>query len=132
MAIYGGFDPWLSVPIGALLWAYLGVFTGLAMLADRPRHPAVWRRRRLVTRPVTWVAMEWTRSRLFGGFPWALLGTSQARVVPIVQVASVAGVFGLSLLLVLVSSADRRGRAQPARPRHLADGPHRPPRCSSS
>jgi apolipoprotein N-acyltransferase len=55
--------------------------------------------------PFIWVAIEWVRSSIGGGFPWALLGSSQATVIPVAQVASVAGVFGLSWLVALVSSA---------------------------
>jgi len=115
MALYGGVEPWMALPIGALLWAYLGLFTGAAMLVTG------WTVRRygvvgLWSAPATWVAFEWLRSWLFGGFPWALLGTSQAHVLPVVQLASVTGVYGLSALLVVVSTAaaavilSRRGR----------------------
>lgn len=115
MALYGGFEPWMALPIGALLWAYLGLFTGAAMLVTG------WTVRRygvigLWSAPATWVSFEWLRSWLFGGFPWALLGTSQAHVLPVVQLASLTGVYGLSALLVVVSTAaaavvlSRRGR----------------------
>jgi apolipoprotein N-acyltransferase len=104
MAKYGGFAPWVAVPIGALLWAYLGLFTGAGALVTG------WTVRRrgvigLWAAPAAWVTFEWLRSWLFGGFPWTLLGTSQAHVLPVVQFASVAGVFGLSGLLVMVSTA---------------------------
>jgi apolipoprotein N-acyltransferase len=55
--------------------------------------------------PLVWVGTEWLRGWVGGGFPWALLGTSQAGVTPIIQLASVNGVFGVSLLLALVSTA---------------------------
>ena len=104
MAQYGGFSSWLALPIGALLWAYLGVFTGTAAWVTgrairRFGVIGVW------TFPVTWVAMEWARSWPYIGFPWAFLGTSQAHVLPVVQLASVTGVYGLSLIVVLVSTA---------------------------
>jgi apolipoprotein N-acyltransferase len=117
MAMYGGFQPWLSVPIGALLWCYLGLFTGLAMLVTGW---AVWRFgvAGIWSAPATWVATEWLRSWLFGGFPWALFGTSQAHVLPVVQLASVTGVYGLSGLLALVS-ASAAAVTLSRRPRHL-------------
>jgi apolipoprotein N-acyltransferase len=52
-----------------------------------------------------WVATEWLRGVVGGGFPWVLLGASQATVTPIVQIASVTGVYGLSALVALVSTA---------------------------
>src|SRR6185503_16152302 len=39
------------------------------------------------------------------GFPWVLLGYSQSSVIPIAQLASVAGVYGVSLLVAAVSAA---------------------------
>src|SRR5205823_2113146 len=55
--------------------------------------------------PACWVAFEWLRSWFLGGFPWVFLGTSQARVTPVVQFASLVGVYGLSALVALVSSS---------------------------
>ena len=52
-----------------------------------------------------WVATELGRQYVWDGFPWALLGYSQVSVLPIAQLASLTGVYGLSLLLVLASSA---------------------------
>ena len=52
--------------------------------------------RALVVAPLVWVATELGRTYLFTGFPWVLLGYSQATVLPIAQLASVLGVFGVS------------------------------------
>jgi apolipoprotein N-acyltransferase len=50
-----------------------------------------------------WVALEMIRARLMTGFPWNLLGASQYRVLPLVQISSLTGVYGLSFLLVWFS-----------------------------
>ena len=50
-----------------------------------------------------WVALEMVRARLLGGFPWDFLGVSQYRMVPLIQIASVTGVYGVSFLLVWLS-----------------------------
>ena len=50
-----------------------------------------------------WVAMEMIVVRLFGGFPWNLLGASQYRILPLTQIASVTGVYGVALLVVWTS-----------------------------
>jgi apolipoprotein N-acyltransferase len=50
-----------------------------------------------------WVAMEMVQARLLTGFPWNLLGVSQHQMLPLVQVASWAGVYGLSFLVAWFS-----------------------------
>jgi apolipoprotein N-acyltransferase len=50
-----------------------------------------------------WVALEMIRAWLFGGFPWNFLGASQYRMIPLIQIASVTGVYGVSFLVVWVS-----------------------------
>jgi apolipoprotein N-acyltransferase len=47
-----------------------------------------------------WVALEMIRARLLGGFPWNLIGGSQFQLVPLIQIASVTGVPGVSFLVV--------------------------------
>ena len=52
-----------------------------------------------------WVAWEMVLARIFGGFPWDLLGTSQYRLVPLIQIASITGVYGVSFMVAWVSLA---------------------------
>jgi apolipoprotein N-acyltransferase len=47
-----------------------------------------------------WVALEMIVARLFTGFPWNPLAASQYRMVPLIQIASITGVYGVSFLLV--------------------------------
>ena len=51
----------------------------------------------------SWVALEMILARIFGGFPWNLLGDSQYRIVPLLQFASATGVYGVSFLVVWTS-----------------------------
>lgn len=56
--------------------------------------------------PVLWVSMEYARSHAgFLGLPWALLGHSQYLNLPLIQIASITGVYGISFLIVLVNVA---------------------------
>ena len=103
MAVYGGLPTIVAVLINALLIAYLSLFpAAFALILGRlsmtigPRSLAV--------APFAWVATELGRSYLLTGFPWVLLGYSQASVLPIAQFASVCGVFGLSALVASVSA----------------------------
>lgn len=50
-----------------------------------------------------WVALEMILTRFLGGFPWNLLGVSQHRLLPLIQIASVTGVYGVSFLVVWTS-----------------------------
>ena len=50
-----------------------------------------------------WVALEMIIARLFGGFPWDLLGVSQYQLVPLIQLAAVTGVYGISFLVAWLS-----------------------------
>lgn len=50
-----------------------------------------------------WVALEMIRVRFLGGFPWNPLGASQYQLIPLIQIASVTGVYGVSFLVVWVS-----------------------------
>lgn len=45
-----------------------------------------------------WVAWEMIQARLFSGFPWNFLGASQYSMLPIIQLASFTGVYGVSFL----------------------------------
>jgi apolipoprotein N-acyltransferase len=53
----------------------------------------------LMMAPAAWVAAEYMRGNLLGGFPWIPLGNSVLRLLPLAQVASLVGVYGLSWLL---------------------------------
>ena len=48
-----------------------------------------------------WVLLEYMRSHLFTGFPWALLGYSQYLNLPIIQIADITGVWGVSFLVMM-------------------------------
>ncbi len=54
---------------------------------------------------VLWVGLEMLLARLFTGFPWNLLGVSQHRILPVIQIAAVTGVHGVSFLVVWFSVA---------------------------
>ena len=66
-----------------------------------------WSRRMVWTlsSAALWVGLEMTLTRLLGGFPWNLLGVSQYRILPLIQVASITGVYGVSFLVVWTSAS---------------------------
>jgi apolipoprotein N-acyltransferase len=52
-----------------------------------------------------WVALEWARTFVLTGFPWALIGYAQHQNVALLGLAPWAGVWGLSFATVLGSAA---------------------------
>ncbi len=103
MALYGPLPWYLSVPLLVLLSAYLSlfpaVFSGIA--ARMPLRAAPL----LVGIPGLWVFFEFLRSTLFTGFPWELLGYSQARWLHLIQISDIIGVFGVSFLILFCNIA---------------------------
>jgi apolipoprotein N-acyltransferase len=113
MAVYGGLQVWVSILINVALIAYLAVFPALFALIVRQLMLAHGRAAILAS-PLVWVASEVARG-YFSGFPWGLLGYSQIRVLPIAQLASVGGVYGVSLLVAAVSAAVVFAASAPSR-----------------
>jgi apolipoprotein N-acyltransferase len=72
--------------------------------------------------PFVWVATEYARGVLFGGFPWVPLGNTQVTVLPVAQVASLVGVYGLSGLVAFTASALTYAVVTAERQRWLAIG----------
>ncbi len=66
-------------------------------------------RRRGATLPLlaaaAWVGAEYLRVIVLGGNPWAISGYSQVGVLPLMQVADLAGVHGISFGLVATNAA---------------------------
>ena len=103
MVNYGGLPPVAAWPVHALLVAYLALFPALFALAMADLTgrfgPAG-----LLLAPAVWVTTELGRIYLFTGFPWALVGYSQVPFPAVAQVASLAGVLGVSALVLLVNA----------------------------
>jgi apolipoprotein N-acyltransferase len=97
----GGFKWFDFMLSGIYLSAYVALFGAAIALISRYTTMTP-----LATIPVVWVACEYVRSHfLFINLPWALLGHSQYLNIPIIQVATVAGVYGVSFLIVLANTA---------------------------
>ena len=105
---------WHGIPFGpAAGWlalsGYCALFSaGWVWFVNRGRSLArtdSWLRRAgwALLGAAAWVAGEMILSRLFSGFPWNLLGSSQYQMTPLIQIASVTGIYGISFLLVWVS-----------------------------
>ena len=97
-----GHLPWsVSIPVYLLLVLWLAMFYGLSTWIARLGELAGIKA--AFTLPIAWVAFDFIRSFLFSGFAWAMLGHSQFRTLPLIQIADLAGVYGITLLIVLAN-----------------------------
>ena len=101
MHVYGYLPIYQSVTILILFSLYMALYFGgfgalSVWLGQKP-----WQL--ILIAPAAWVALELIRATLFTGFPWELLGYSQYRYLWVVQAADLAGVYGLSALIVVVN-----------------------------
>ncbi len=101
---YGKMPLIASYPVMWLLAAYLGLYVGLYASAFAwlvKRMPAA----ASLGAPCLWVALELMRAHFLSGLPWMLLGYSQYQWLPIIQIADITSVYGVSFLIVLVNIA---------------------------
>ncbi|PWU05725.1 MAG: apolipoprotein N-acyltransferase [Verrucomicrobia bacterium] len=50
-----------------------------------------------------WAALEWLRGLLFTGFGWNAQGVALHHVVPLIQIADITGVYGVSFLIIMIN-----------------------------
>lgn len=86
-----------------ILILYLALYFGIFGLVVRPfvRRSTPYT---LLFIPSAWVLLEYVRSHLLTGFPWALLGYSQYLNLSVIQIADIAGAFGVSFLVMQVNA----------------------------
>ena len=96
---YGGVPLPAAALVLLLLCAYLALYSGcFAVIAQQWQpYPILW----VLGLPGAWVALELVRAHMITGFPWPNLGYSQTPVLPLIQIADLCGVYGVSWLVVL-------------------------------
>lgn len=102
---FGGTLYWLvhvTLPGMVLLVAYLAVYFGLfgAGYIFLAGSKTVWRPFGIAG---LWTLLEFIRAHFLTGFGWAGLGYSQYKNLLFIQVAELAGVYGVSFLVVLAN-----------------------------
>ncbi len=101
---YGNLN-YLIAGIATLLFvAYLALFPALVCYCYKLSAPYCTTLTQITLFSVLWCLSEVLRSSLFSGFPWLLLGTSQIDT-PLHYLFPVVGIYGVSLLTVLASTA---------------------------
>jgi apolipoprotein N-acyltransferase len=100
---------WASTPWGWAAWAGLamikaGWFGLFALLAWR-----IGQRTRGVGRvaatAAAWTLVEWLRGQGGLAMPWSLIGYTQYRVLPLIQIADVVGVYGVTVAVAWANAA---------------------------
>jgi apolipoprotein N-acyltransferase len=100
---YGNVPLVLSGLILLLLVVYLSLFIGAFAFLTRFIQIRSGLQTILFT-PALWAALEYLRSFLLTGFPWANLGYSQYLNLPFIQMADITGPYGLSSVILLVNA----------------------------
>ncbi len=103
MYYYGGVPVYIGCAVLLLLAAYMALyyaFFGLGFSVTAGLGHVT----RILFTASSWVALEYLRGHLFSGFPWDLLGYSQATFLHVIQVADISGVWGVSFILVLFNA----------------------------
>ncbi len=101
---YGNIPFLISIIIVFMLCAYLCLYTGIfAMLFSvcirNTKLPA------LFIAPLFWTVIEFLRSYILTGFPWSSIGYSQYKFLPVIQIADITGIYGISFLVLLYNGA---------------------------
>ncbi|MDE2029356.1 MAG: apolipoprotein N-acyltransferase [Alphaproteobacteria bacterium] len=102
---------WWAIPLAvAGLPALFAIYYGLAAAIAR----AIGLRGTAgaITFGLMWFVADYARGHLFTGFPWNLTGYAWSGILPVLQFASLAGIYGLSLVTSVTSTL----------PAALADG----------
>ncbi|HEX9949776.1 MAG TPA: apolipoprotein N-acyltransferase [Thermodesulfobacteriota bacterium] len=100
---YGNIPLPLAIPVLLFLVIYLSLYWGVfAFFASFAKEKGQWVI--LLALPALWVGLEYLRSFLLSGFPWALVGYSQHLNTAFVQIADITGVYGVSFLLILINT----------------------------
>ena len=89
MARYGSINTIGAIAINVVFVAYLALYPALFAVIMR-RLMIAFGASALAAAPFVWTATELGRTYVFTGFPWVLLGYSQATVLPIAQALELA------------------------------------------
>ncbi len=100
-----------------VLGLYLGIYPALWALfigticrprQERPTKDLIWLNSwnnlwLAILGAAAWSGLEWIRGFLFTGFGWNSQGVALYRLVPLIQIADITGVQGLSFLVIMVN-----------------------------
>ncbi len=82
---------------------YLSIYwliAGVVLRVAGRRHWPMW-----IILPVVWVALEYLRAYVIGGFPWFYLAHSQYLQIRLIQISDLTGQYGVSFFVAMVNGA---------------------------
>jgi len=94
----GAFHPMAGVIVYSMFIVYLAVVFLLFKLAD-----IFFPRKAYIVQWLIWLAYEYLRTKGFLGYSYGITGYSQWRVIPLIQIASLSGVWGVSAMVTFPS-----------------------------
>jgi apolipoprotein N-acyltransferase len=80
-----------------IVYAVLGLYLGLALKRTDSRRSIVF--------ALFWTVFEFRKSSGFLGYPWGLIPYSLTEVLPLLQIADITGLYGLSFVLSFANAA---------------------------
>jgi len=96
---YGYVPVYIGIAVMLLLALYMSLYTAVFAWA------VVWFQKRgvslLISATLLWTSLEYIRSVFLTGFPWENLGYSQYPFLPLMQIADITGIVGVSFIVVL-------------------------------
>ncbi|MDR2480574.1 MAG: apolipoprotein N-acyltransferase [Treponema sp.] len=105
-AAYGLFNYWLSVfhplaglIVGCIYLVYVAILFFFLKLAG-----ILFPKRAYLVQWIIWIGYEYLRTQGFLGYSYGITGYSQWRQVPLIQIAGIFGVWGVSALVVFPSA----------------------------
>ena len=94
----GTFHPLAGTIVYSIYLVYMAAVFLLLKLAD-----VLYPSRSYIVQWTIWLAYEFLRTRGFLGYSYGITGYSQWRVIPLIQIAGVTGVWGISALVTFPS-----------------------------
>ena len=94
-----------SFIVSILLWMYLSLYfslwTALISFAKQYFKKCFYL---ILFIASSWVTLEFIRTYLLTGFPWNLSGYSQVSFLPVIQIADITGIYGVSFFILIVNA----------------------------
>ena len=98
---YGDLPYYAGISAMLLLAVYMSIYTAVfaagIIYFKKKNIPLIF------TAPVLWTSLEYAKSHLLTGFPWENIAYSQYLYTPIIQIADITGIYGITFVIVMAN-----------------------------